>query len=119
MEREQFNTLSSCMADVTTKIESNEEFLEKIESNLDTVTQTVSKCISDIAIHDQNKKVIHSCFEEKLNKAILDTEQVATKLSEACNKAPALKFYVPDSRLDNIDKTLHDHDKEMQNLINK
>eukprot|EP00957_Ditylum_brightwellii_P036024 2729302-Ditylum_brightwellii.AAC.2 len=77
MERGQFNTLSSCMADVTTKIKSNEEYLEKIEYNLSVVTQTISKfehkiviqkeiystlqkdinsCISDIASHDQNKK---------------------------------------------------------------
>eukprot|EP00957_Ditylum_brightwellii_P049356 3744688-Ditylum_brightwellii.AAC.1 len=79
----------------------------------------INVCISDIASFDQNNKVIHSCFGEKLNKVIHDTKQVATKLSEAYNKAPSLKFHVPDSRFDNIDKTLHNHDKEIQNLMNK
>eukprot|EP00957_Ditylum_brightwellii_P134689 10268356-Ditylum_brightwellii.AAC.1 len=79
----------------------------------------INRCITTILSHDQNNKVIHSHFEEKLNKAVHDTEQVATKLSEAHNKAPALQFHVPDSRFDNIDKMLHDHDKEIQNLMNK
>eukprot|EP00957_Ditylum_brightwellii_P073534 5587323-Ditylum_brightwellii.AAC.1 len=73
----------------------------------------------DIANHDQNNKVIHTCFEEKLDKAILDIKRVATKLSEACNRAPALQFHVPDSRIDNINKALHYHDEEIQNLMNK
>eukprot|EP00957_Ditylum_brightwellii_P046321 3515273-Ditylum_brightwellii.AAC.1 len=140
MEREKFHTLSSCMADIKPNIESNEESLEKIKSNLNVITQTISKfkhklviqkeiystyrkdinsCISDIASHDKNNKVIHSWFEEKLNKAIHKTKQVATMLSEACNKAPTLKFHVQDSRIDNTDNTLHYHDKEIQNLMNK
>eukprot|EP00957_Ditylum_brightwellii_P181563 13830041-Ditylum_brightwellii.AAC.1 len=45
--------------------------------------------------HDQNKKFIHSCFEEKLNKAIHDTKQIAMKLSDACNQVPALQFHAP------------------------
>eukprot|EP00957_Ditylum_brightwellii_P169516 12901952-Ditylum_brightwellii.AAC.1 len=73
----------------------------------------------DIASHDQNNKVIISKFEEKLDKAILNTRQVDTKLSKARNKAPALKFYVPDSRFDNMEETLRKHDDEIEMLLNK
>eukprot|EP00957_Ditylum_brightwellii_P159585 12147986-Ditylum_brightwellii.AAC.1 len=41
------------------------------------------------------------------------------KLSETCSKAPSLKFQAPDSRIDNINKTLHDHDEEIPKLMNK
>eukprot|EP00957_Ditylum_brightwellii_P186874 14230629-Ditylum_brightwellii.AAC.1 len=61
-----------------------------------TQQKDISKCISTISSHDQHNKVTHSCYEQKLNKAIQDTKQVATKLSEACNQAPALQFHVPD-----------------------
>eukprot|EP00957_Ditylum_brightwellii_P135498 10330841-Ditylum_brightwellii.AAC.1 len=43
MERGQCTLFSSCMENVTTKIESNEESLQKIESDLNTVTQTIYK----------------------------------------------------------------------------
>eukprot|EP00957_Ditylum_brightwellii_P169290 12884816-Ditylum_brightwellii.AAC.2 len=79
----------------------------------------INSCISDIASHDQNNNVIHSCFEEKLNIVINDTKQVATKLSDAYNKAPALQFHAPDSITDNINKALHDYDKEVHNMMNK
>eukprot|EP00957_Ditylum_brightwellii_P126276 9627248-Ditylum_brightwellii.AAC.1 len=139
-QQKNLNYFNSCLSTFSSTVFSNEESLKKIESNLNIMTQTVSKfnhklviqkeiystnqkdissCISTIASHDQNNKVIHSCFGEKLNKAIHDTKQVAMKLSEAPNKAPALQFYVPDSRIDNINKPLHDHDKEIQTLMNK
>eukprot|EP00957_Ditylum_brightwellii_P007878 596664-Ditylum_brightwellii.AAC.1 len=73
----------------------------------------INSCISTITNHDQNNKVIHSCFDEKLNKVILDTEQVAMKLSKVPNKAPALKFHTPDSRFDGIEETLLNHDDEI------
>eukprot|EP00957_Ditylum_brightwellii_P001126 89077-Ditylum_brightwellii.AAC.1 len=60
-----------------------------------------------------------SNFDEKLNKVILDTKQVVTDLSKAYNKATSLKFQVSDSGFDNIEETLHNHDEELQNLMNK
>eukprot|EP00957_Ditylum_brightwellii_P196597 14979250-Ditylum_brightwellii.AAC.1 len=119
------NRFTCYISELSTKVISNTESLQKVESNLNIMIQTVSKfkhklvmqkeiyfthlkdinsCISIIASLDQNNKVIHSCFEEKLNKAIHDTKQIATKLSEAHNKAPALKFHDPDSIFDGIDK---------------
>eukprot|EP00957_Ditylum_brightwellii_P051907 3937067-Ditylum_brightwellii.AAC.1 len=84
-----------------------------------TQQKDINRCISNIASYDQNNKVIISKFEEKLNKAILDIEQVATKLSETCNKAPSLNFQAADSRTDNIEETLLNHDDEIQKLVNK
>ena len=132
--------LTDYMTKISTTVFNQADSLQKIECNLDVATQNISKletrptsqkeiysdqrkdinrCISDIASLDQNNKIIHSRFEEKLNKAIQDTKQVATKLSEARNKAPAPKFQVPDSRFDNINKMIHDLDKEIQNMMNK
>eukprot|EP00957_Ditylum_brightwellii_P179154 13648753-Ditylum_brightwellii.AAC.1 len=96
-EREQIITFSFCMADVTTKIKSIEEALEKIMSNLHTVTQTDSKFETKLTTQKeinptQQKEINRYISDIKLNKAISDTKQVATKLSEACNKATSLKF---------------------------
>eukprot|EP00957_Ditylum_brightwellii_P075847 5764585-Ditylum_brightwellii.AAC.1 len=128
------------MTKISTTVISNEESLKKIKSKLNSMTQNISKlkprlntqkeiysteckdinrCILDIASHDQNNKVIYSLFEEKLDKAILNTKQAVTDLSEACNKATSLKFQISNSRFDNINKTLHDHDNEIQNVMNK
>eukprot|EP00957_Ditylum_brightwellii_P070444 5352351-Ditylum_brightwellii.AAC.1 len=60
-----------------------------------------------------------SNFDEKLNKAVLDTKQVAMDLSKACNKDTSPKSQVSDSRFDNIEETLLNHDEELQNLMNK
>eukprot|EP00957_Ditylum_brightwellii_P087920 6695507-Ditylum_brightwellii.AAC.1 len=79
----------------------------------------INNCITEIERHVQNNKVIYSQFEEKLDKASLDTEQIATNLSKACNKATLLKFQVPDSIIDNIKRTLHDNDEEIQKLMRK
>eukprot|EP00957_Ditylum_brightwellii_P097866 7453539-Ditylum_brightwellii.AAC.1 len=76
-------------------------------------------CITEFESHVQNNKVIHSNVDEKLDKAILNTKQVAMDLSKACNKATSLQCQASDSRFDNIDKTLHDHDEEIQKLMNK
>ena len=140
LKEEEIMPLSDFMKKISTTVFTQADTLQKVECNLDVATQNISKldtrltsqkeiyavqrkdinrCIFDIANLDQKNKVIHSCFEEKLNKAILDTKQVAMKLSEACNKAPAPQFHVPDSRFDDINKTLHDHDKEIQNMTNK
>eukprot|EP00957_Ditylum_brightwellii_P056488 4282152-Ditylum_brightwellii.AAC.1 len=81
--------------------------------------KAINKCISNIASRDQNNKSIISKFDEKLDKAILNTKQITTNLSKACNKATSLNFQGPDSRFDNIDKTLHNHDEEIQKLMNK
>eukprot|EP00957_Ditylum_brightwellii_P148256 11287940-Ditylum_brightwellii.AAC.1 len=113
LKEKEIMPLADFMTKISTNVFSTEESLQKVKCNLDVATQNISKletrltsqeeiysdqqkdinrCISDIANLDQNNKVIHSRFEKKLNKAILDTKQVATNLSEACNKAPAPKF---------------------------
>eukprot|EP00957_Ditylum_brightwellii_P176174 13414468-Ditylum_brightwellii.AAC.1 len=95
-QQKNLNYFNSCISILSSTVFSNEESLKKIKSNLNIMTQTISKfkhklvmkkeiysthlkdinsCISTIASHDQNNKVIYSRFEEKLNKAILDTEQ--------------------------------------------
>eukprot|EP00957_Ditylum_brightwellii_P028325 2139216-Ditylum_brightwellii.AAC.1 len=74
----------------------------------------IIKCIIDEKRHVQNNKVINSQLKEKLDKAILNTKQVATNLFNACNKATSPKFQVTDSRIDDINKTLQDHDREIQ-----
>eukprot|EP00957_Ditylum_brightwellii_P029430 2224754-Ditylum_brightwellii.AAC.1 len=48
-------------------------------------------------------------------KAILNTKQVATNLSKACNKATSLKCQVTDPRFHDINKTLQDLDEEIEN----
>eukprot|EP00957_Ditylum_brightwellii_P044397 3369317-Ditylum_brightwellii.AAC.1 len=113
LKEEKIMSLADFMTKISNTVFTHEESLQKVESNLYIVTQNISKletrintqkeiystqrkdinrCILDISSLVQNNKVILSRFEEKLNKAIQDTEQVATKLSEACNKAPAPKF---------------------------
>eukprot|EP00957_Ditylum_brightwellii_P096148 7325358-Ditylum_brightwellii.AAC.1 len=67
-----------------------------------TQQKDINKSTSDITSHIQNNKVIHSRFEEKLDKTILNTKQVDTNLSKAYNKATSLKLQVTDSRLDDI-----------------
>eukprot|EP00957_Ditylum_brightwellii_P125624 9575327-Ditylum_brightwellii.AAC.1 len=140
MQQRQANILNCYLSKLSTTVVSNTESLKKIKSNLNVMTQTISKlntrlnmekeiysnqqkdinnCIIEIEMHVQNNKVIHYQFEENLDKAILHTEQVATKLFDACNKATSLKFQVPDSRIDNTNKTLHNHDEEIQKLMNK
>eukprot|EP00957_Ditylum_brightwellii_P190145 14474211-Ditylum_brightwellii.AAC.1 len=52
----------------------------------------INRYIATISSHDQNNRAIHSCFEEKLNKAIHDTKQVDTDLSEACTKIQHSNF---------------------------
>eukprot|EP00957_Ditylum_brightwellii_P152538 11611146-Ditylum_brightwellii.AAC.1 len=76
--------------------------------------KAINSCITTAESHVQNNNAIISTFDEKLNKVILYTKQVATDLCKACNKATSLKFQASDSRPDNIDKTLHDHDEERQ-----
>eukprot|EP00957_Ditylum_brightwellii_P024706 1866540-Ditylum_brightwellii.AAC.1 len=125
LKEEEIMPIADFTAKVSTIVFSNEESLQKVKSNLDVMTQNISKletrltiqkeiystqqkdinrCVSDIASHDQNNKVIISEFKEKLDKAILDTKQVDTKLSETCNKALSLNFQAPDSRIDDIAK---------------
>eukprot|EP00957_Ditylum_brightwellii_P011727 885594-Ditylum_brightwellii.AAC.1 len=73
---------------------SNKASLQKVKSNLNTVTQNVSRLdcrIAEAESHVQNNKAIISNFDDKLDKAILNTKQVAMGLSEACNKATSLK----------------------------
>eukprot|EP00957_Ditylum_brightwellii_P033351 2526481-Ditylum_brightwellii.AAC.1 len=110
-QERQTNDFAGYISELSSKVISNTESWQKVESNLNAVTQTVTKLDHKIVM----QKEIYSTQE----KAIHDTEQVAMKLSEAYNKALAPKFHVPDSRFDNISKTLHDHDEELQNLMNK
>eukprot|EP00957_Ditylum_brightwellii_P092043 7006703-Ditylum_brightwellii.AAC.1 len=93
-ERQQRHTnrFTVNISELSAKVISNTESLQKVESNLIIMTQTLPKvkhklviqkefysthqkdinsCISDIASHDQNNKAIHSCFEEKLNKPFM------------------------------------------------
>eukprot|EP00957_Ditylum_brightwellii_P199001 15169106-Ditylum_brightwellii.AAC.1 len=81
--------------------------------------KAINQCITEVANHIQNNKDIISIFEEKLNKTILNTKQVATNPSKTCGTATSLKFQVSDSRSDNLEDTLLDHDEEIQNMINK
>eukprot|EP00957_Ditylum_brightwellii_P065283 4951319-Ditylum_brightwellii.AAC.1 len=69
--------------------------------------------------HVQNNKVIHSQLEEKLNKVIINTEQVTTNLSEACDKATSSKFQLTNSKIDDINRKLHDQEEEIQLLMDK
>eukprot|EP00957_Ditylum_brightwellii_P083715 6362861-Ditylum_brightwellii.AAC.1 len=84
------------MSKVTSEIKSNQKSIKKIESNLNDVSLTISKvkhklkkeekvyrrqhqdinqCITDISTYADNNKEITSQFEDKLNKAILDSKQ--------------------------------------------
>eukprot|EP00957_Ditylum_brightwellii_P002308 177840-Ditylum_brightwellii.AAC.1 len=95
-QQRQAHRLTDYISELSTKVISNTESLKKVESNLNVVTQTVSKfkiklviqkeiyfthqkdinkCITDIASNDLSNKVNYSCFEEKLSKAIHDTKQ--------------------------------------------
>eukprot|EP00957_Ditylum_brightwellii_P035367 2682027-Ditylum_brightwellii.AAC.1 len=95
-QQKNLNYFNSCLSTLISTAFSNKESLKKIEPNLNIVTQTVSKfeikltmqkeiystqgkginrCILDISNYDQNNKVIISKFEEKLDKAILNTKQ--------------------------------------------
>eukprot|EP00957_Ditylum_brightwellii_P130200 9932324-Ditylum_brightwellii.AAC.1 len=96
LKEEEIMSLADFMTKISTTVIPNEESLQKVKSNLNIVTQNISKlktrlnkqketystqhkdinrCILDIAIHDKNNKVIISKFDEKLDKAILDTMQ--------------------------------------------
>eukprot|EP00957_Ditylum_brightwellii_P153536 11685946-Ditylum_brightwellii.AAC.1 len=140
LQETQSNRFNGYLSKFSTTVISHTESLKKIESNLNFVTQTVSKhdhklnkeqeiyieqqkainsCITKAEIHVQNSKAIISNFDEKLNKAILDTKQVATDISKACNKATSLKYQVSDFRFDDIEETLLNHDEELQNMMNK
>eukprot|EP00957_Ditylum_brightwellii_P057475 4357484-Ditylum_brightwellii.AAC.1 len=79
----------------------------------------INKCINEVERHAQNNNVIHSQFEEKLNKAIHNTEQVTSNLSDACDKATLSKFQLTNSRIDNIDKTLHEQEEDINLLMDK
>eukprot|EP00957_Ditylum_brightwellii_P072012 5473436-Ditylum_brightwellii.AAC.1 len=80
-QQKNLNYFNSCLSSISSTVFSNEESLKKIESNLNTVTQTIPKfkhklvmqkeiysthrkdinsCILTIFSHDQNNKVIHS-----------------------------------------------------------
>eukprot|EP00957_Ditylum_brightwellii_P086210 6560009-Ditylum_brightwellii.AAC.1 len=84
------------MMKISTTAYSNKASLTKIKCNLNSVTKIVSKhdhqlnkeqevyieqqkainrCITKAESHVQNSNVIISNFDEKLNKAILDTKQ--------------------------------------------
>eukprot|EP00957_Ditylum_brightwellii_P205991 15346332-Ditylum_brightwellii.AAC.1 len=123
---------------INTTVFSNEESLQKIESKLNTMSHNISKfyyqlnkaekiyvdqqkainqCITEVQIHIQNNKVIHSQFKEKLDKAILHTKHVATNLSKACDKDTPSKFQLTNSRINDIDKLLHDQEEEIQLLM--
>eukprot|EP00957_Ditylum_brightwellii_P163822 12471495-Ditylum_brightwellii.AAC.1 len=103
LREEKIMPIQDFMMKVSTTTYSNKASLTKIKSNLNSVTQTVSKhdhqlnkeqeiyieqqkainnCITKAESHVQNNNVIISSFDEKLNRAILDTEQVATDLSK-------------------------------------
>eukprot|EP00957_Ditylum_brightwellii_P183901 14008080-Ditylum_brightwellii.AAC.1 len=116
LKEKEIMPLADFMRKISTTVISNEESLQKVKSNLNVATQTISKLKTKLTMQ---KEIYSTQQKEKLNKAIHDTKQVATKLSKACNKAPSLNFQVPDSRFDNINKTLHYHDEEMQKLMNK
>eukprot|EP00957_Ditylum_brightwellii_P057260 4339326-Ditylum_brightwellii.AAC.1 len=96
LQQRQANIFTGYISQLSTKIISNTESLKKVKCNLNTVTQTVSKldyqlnkeqeiyidqqkainnCITEAESHVQNNKVIISNFDEKLDKAILDTKQ--------------------------------------------
>eukprot|EP00957_Ditylum_brightwellii_P038725 2926991-Ditylum_brightwellii.AAC.1 len=96
LKEEEIMPLADFMEKNSTTIFTHEESLQKVECNLNVATQNIStlnkrltrqkeiysdqqkdtnRCISDITSLDQNNKVIHFRFEEKLNKAILDTKQ--------------------------------------------
>jgi hypothetical protein len=67
----------------------------------------------------KNNTKITTQFEEKSTKAIINTNQVAMNLSEACDKATSSKFLQTNSRIDVIDKTLQEQEDEIQNLMDK
>eukprot|EP00957_Ditylum_brightwellii_P211053 15365707-Ditylum_brightwellii.AAC.2 len=54
-----------------------------------------------------------------MNKAIFNTKQVPTNLSEAWDKVTLSKFQLTNSRIDNINKTLHEQEEEIQLLMEK
>eukprot|EP00957_Ditylum_brightwellii_P120417 9187939-Ditylum_brightwellii.AAC.1 len=139
-QQKNLNYFNNCLSTLSSTVFSNEESLKKTELKLDDVTQNISKlktklvtqkeiyfsqqkdinrCILTISSFDQNNRVIHSQFEEKLNIAIHDTEQVAMKLSNACNQAPALQFHASYSRFDDIEESLLKYDDEIQMFVNK
>eukprot|EP00957_Ditylum_brightwellii_P130613 9964200-Ditylum_brightwellii.AAC.1 len=140
MYQRQFNCFTSCLTTLSSTVVSNKESSQKTESNLDNVTCTVSKFeywlkkeeniyidqqkdikqyITEMERHVQSNAVMNTQFEETLNKAILSTEQVTTNLSEACNKATLSKCQLTSSRIDDIDKTLHDQEEEIQLFMDK
>ena len=140
LKEEEIMPLADYMEKISTTVFTQADALQKVECNLDVATQNISRldtrltsqkeiyavqrkdingCMFNIANLDQNNKLMQSRFEEKLEKAIQDTEHVATKLSEACNKVPASQFQVTDSRIDNMNKAIQDHGEDIQNLMNK
>eukprot|EP00957_Ditylum_brightwellii_P026206 1982032-Ditylum_brightwellii.AAC.1 len=140
MQQKQTIKLNGYLSKLNTTVISNTDSLEKIESNLDVVTQTISKldtrlsmekeiysnqqrdinkCINEIKRHVQENKVIHTQFEDELNKAILNTKQFVMNISKAYNKATSVKCQATNSRINNNDKLLQDHDEEIQKLIKK
>eukprot|EP00957_Ditylum_brightwellii_P017877 1346202-Ditylum_brightwellii.AAC.1 len=56
------------MSKLSTTVFSNEESLQKVESSLDVVTQTVSKCDTKLTM----QKEIYSIQQNDINKCILD-----------------------------------------------
>eukprot|EP00957_Ditylum_brightwellii_P155217 11816890-Ditylum_brightwellii.AAC.1 len=49
--------------------------LNKAEKIYDNQKKAINQCITEVEIHVQNNKAIISKFEEKLDKAILNTKQ--------------------------------------------
>eukprot|EP00957_Ditylum_brightwellii_P211810 15366627-Ditylum_brightwellii.AAC.1 len=113
MHEKQFNYLANYMTKLSSTVISNKESLQKIESDLDTKSYNISKFdyqlnkveriyvdqrkninqyITKVERHVPNNNVINSQFEEKLNKAILNTKQVTINLSDACDKATSSNF---------------------------
>eukprot|EP00957_Ditylum_brightwellii_P187203 14257492-Ditylum_brightwellii.AAC.1 len=96
LKEEEIMSITEFMMEISVNTYSNEVSLKKIKSNLNSVTQTVSKldhrlykeqesyieeqkaintCITEAESHVQNNKAIISNFDEKLDKAILGTKQ--------------------------------------------
>eukprot|EP00957_Ditylum_brightwellii_P141020 10743265-Ditylum_brightwellii.AAC.1 len=97
-ERQQkhIDYFTSYLITLSSNVVSNKESLQKIKSNFNVVTQTISKlntrlskekeiyskqqkdiskCITKAENHVQNNKAIISKFDEKLDKTILNTKQ--------------------------------------------
>eukprot|EP00957_Ditylum_brightwellii_P042851 3243734-Ditylum_brightwellii.AAC.1 len=96
LQEAQSNGFNGYLSKLSTTVISHTNYLMKIESDLNIVTQTITKldhqlnkeqeiyieqqkyinsCITRAESHMQNNNAIISNFDEKLNKAIHDTKQ--------------------------------------------